>query len=445
MRAVFEGLKQLRRYPSAVAGLAIILVLVCIAVWTIIAIPYDEAVDQWRGDEKMWIEYPRNARPAWTNWFRKKKEPETIIVSSEGAERKENRTPGQGGDFDLALRFDYPYESFPSELNLFFTSRFREKNPFVQLSWETPDGRVFALGNLKLKKADRFAISVDAELQRKLGGKLPQTALFSDPASDPPRALPGKYTLRVRGVTFEDESSVEARLVVYGRVQGWAGTDHRRRDLMVALLWGVPVALGFGLLAAVGTTVTTLLIAATGVWFGKWVDGLIQRVTEVNMVLPLLPILIMIGTLYSTKIWWMLGAVIALGIFSVSVKVYRAMLLPVKNSAYIEAARAYGAGDFRIILRYLIPRVLPVLIPGFVSLIPTYVFLEASLAVLGLGDPILPTWGKVLNDAQANGALWKGYYYWVLEPCALLMLTGLGFAMLGFALDRIFNPRLRKI
>jgi peptide/nickel transport system permease protein len=93
----------------------------------------------------------------------------------------------------------------------------------------------------------------------------------------------------------------------------------------------------------------------------------------------------------------------------------------------------------------MIPRILPVLLPTFVTLIPTYVFLEASLAVLGLGDPSLPTWGKLLNAAQEQSALYHGFLYWVLEPAALLMLTGLGFAMLGFALDRVFNPRLRSV
>ena len=91
------------------------------------------------------------------------------------------------------------------------------------------------------------------------------------------------------------------------------------------------------------------------------------------------------------------------------------------------------------------PRILPLLIPGLVVLIPSFVFLEASLAVLGLGDPVLPTWGKVINDARTQGALFDGYYYWVIEPALLLMLAGLGFALVGFALDRIFNPRLREV
>ena len=93
----------------------------------------------------------------------------------------------------------------------------------------------------------------------------------------------------------------------------------------------------------------------------------------------------------------------------------------------------------------MVPRIVPLLIPTLVVLIPTFVFLEASLAVLGLGDPTLPTWGKVINDARTNGALYVGLYYWMLLPSLLLMLTGLAFALVGFSLDRLFNPRLRGL
>jgi peptide/nickel transport system permease protein len=195
----------------------------------------------------------------------------------------------------------------------------------------------------------------------------------------------------------------------------------------------------------VGTTVTTMIIAAIGVWYGGWVDETIQRVTEVNLILPVLPILIMIGTFYSKSIWLMLGVIILLSIFGSGIKSYRAVFLQVKESPYIEAAQAYGANNARIIMRYLVPRIVPLLIPQLVVLIPTFVFLEASLAVLGLGDPTIPTWGKVINEARTNGALYTGYYYWMLQPAILLMITGLGFAMVGFSLDRIFNPRLRGI
>jgi peptide/nickel transport system permease protein len=163
------------------------------------------------------------------------------------------------------------------------------------------------------------------------------------------------------------------------------------------------------------------------------------------MVLPGLNILIMVGTFYSRSIWLMLGVVILLNIFGAAIKTYRAVFLQEKEAHYIEAARAYGATNRRIIVRYLIPRIIPMMVPQLVVLIPAFVFLEAALAVLGLGDPVLPTWGKVINDANNNGALFQGQYYWILEPSALLMLTGFAFAMLGYSLDRIFNPKLRGL
>ncbi|AGA34001.1 Dipeptide transport system permease protein DppC [Thioalkalivibrio nitratireducens DSM 14787] len=443
MRPILEGLRQLARYPSALVGLLIIAALVGTAVFTVVTIPYGQALELWRGGE-VWRMHPVNARPVWVDRIAGGDLPRTQVISSRDAAT--DHEPFEGGSrVRIPLEFDYAHKGFPSELNLFLTSEFAEREPFVRLTWETPDGREFILGGRRLARDERISISQDWGLERRLG-RVPHVGLFAEPgAEDVPEALPGRYRLVLDAIVFEEQATIDADLVVYGRVHGLAGTDHQRRDLMVALLWGIPVALAFGLLAAVGTTVTTLVIAAAGVWYGGWVDAVIQRLTEVNIILPLLPVLVMVGTLYSTSIWVMLGVVIALGIFSAGIKMYRAMLLPIREAPYIEAARAYGAGNARIVLRYMIPRILPVLIPTFVTLIPSFVFLEASLALLGLGDPVLPTWGKVMNDAQTQSALYHGFYYWVLSPAALLMLTGLGFAMLGFALDRVFNPRLRAM
>jgi len=88
---------------------------------------------------------------------------------------------------------------------------------------------------------------------------------------------------------------------------------------------------------------------------------------------------------------------------------------------------------------------LPTIIPSLVLSVPDFVFLEAALAILGLGDPVAPTWGKIIDDAFSAGALYKGYFYWVLEPSFLLILTALGFALLGLSLDKIFNPRLKEV
>jgi peptide/nickel transport system permease protein len=163
------------------------------------------------------------------------------------------------------------------------------------------------------------------------------------------------------------------------------------------------------------------------------------------MILTFLPTIIMISMLYKITIWVLLLVVIGLSIFSIPVKNYRAMFLQVKEFPYIEAAQAYGASSLRIVLRYMLPRVLPTVIPYIVLSVPDFVFLEAALAILGLGDPLAPTWGKIIYDAYVNGALYKGRYYWVLAPSSMLIITSLSFATLGFALDKIFNPRLREI
>jgi peptide/nickel transport system permease protein len=446
MRSLQRNFQELLRYPSAIASLAIILLLLGISAYTLISIPYEEAIVLWRGGEDIWYQQPKNALPAWVNYFRREKLAETILVDStdESIVKKIEQSESGNNIITFSLPIEYIYDRFPQELSLYFKSTYSEKPPFVSVAMITPDGREVHLADFAIQAAYTYRASMDARLARRLGTQFPVDALFAIPESDPPTPLKGNYLLNFSVVTFEPDSNVEAELVVYGQVYGVAGTDHLRRDLKIALLWGIPVALSFGLLAALGTTFITMIIAAIGAWYSSWVDTLIQRITEINMVLPLLPILIMIGTFYSRSIWIILGITILLSIFGGGIKTYRAIFIQVREAPYIDAARAYGAGDLRIIFQYLVPRIVPLLIPDLVVLIPAFVFLEASLAVLGLGDPVLPTWGKIIQDAQANGAMYKGMYYWVLEPAILLMLTGLAFAMLGFALDRVFNPRLRE-
>jgi peptide/nickel transport system permease protein len=444
---ILRNLRQLRNYPSAIFGLIIIAGLLLLSLYAVITIPYSEAIRLWRGGEDIWAESPKNAWPVWSSWLSQKRQSRTIVLRSNSPGVEKTVTPGKQGTsgVDMTFTFDYPYDGFPPEMTLFLTSQHATKPPFIAMTWLTPDGRKIRIGEISPSASDSYRFGQDKSLQRKLGAATVEEGLFKDPKSDPPRPLKGQYQLKLEGVEFDPNTDLDAKLVVYGAVHGLAGTDQQRRDLMIALLWGTPIAISFGLLAAVGTTFTTLTIAAIGVWFGGRLDSGIQRVTEVNMILPLLPILIMIGTFYTRSIWALLGVVILFSIFGAGIKSYRAIFMQVRSSSYIEAAQAYGASHMRIVFRYLVPRVLPMVIPSLVILVPAFVFLEASLAVLGLGDPVLPTWGKVIQDANSKGALFNGYYYWILEPSMLLMLAGLAFAMVGFALDRVFNPRLREM
>ncbi len=456
LRSVF---REMARYPSAVVGLAIIVILIAASIYTVIAIPPDDVVKLWRGDEDDWIRNPRNAQPSWVNFLRKDKLPGNLVLDSRKA------VPGELGDASLSgetgmvtkraevvsegmieitilYAFDYSYAGYPQDLVIYYEAQYDEKLPLVSVDWRTPDGRELEIRTTSIVSGEEYRLSQDARLQRKLGDRRPERVLFTMPGTSVP--LKGTYELQISVFVFEEDADVDAEVVLFGQVYGLAGTDHRRRDLMVALLWGTPVALSLGFLGAVFSSLLSMVVAAVGVWHGGWMDEMIQRVTEVNMILPVLPLCITIYFLYSKNIWVVLALAIIFTAFGSAVKNYRAAFLQVREAPYIEAAQAYGAGNWRIIRRYLVPRIVPVLVPQLVILIPGYVFLEATLAILGVSDRTLPTWGKVVHDALSQGAF-QGHYYWVLEPIVLLMITGLAFAMFGFALDRILNPRLRQI
>jgi peptide/nickel transport system permease protein len=447
LNSLRTAFKQIVSYPSAMIGSVIILILVLISIYAIISIPRSEAVYLWRGGEAVWKQNPKNAFPIWTNWFREEKLPlsQQITTDDPGVTHEITELP-QGSNEIITITFDYTADDFPQDMAMYFVSDYESRNPFASVLWYTPDGREYRIFENGIETTHTYRFKQDTKLQRRLGGLSPEVGLFADPNIETPTVLKGTYTIVIDALNFEDEGSIaKVEFILHGKVHGWFGTDHFRRDLGIAMLWGTPIALSFGLIASLGSSVLSMVIAAIGVWWGGWVDDLIQRVTEVGINLPFLNILILIGTFYSRSIWTLLIVTVVLSIFSGAIKANRAIFLQTKEASYIEAAKAYGASNSRIIFNYLIPRIIPTLIPTLVLGVPTFVFLEATLAVLGLGDPVLPTWGKVIQEANNNGAVYNGYYYWILEPAVLLVITGLGFAMLGFALDRVFNPRLREI
>ena len=438
-----SSLQRLFYYPSAVLGAFVVFLLVFTAVYAMVKIPYGEAIRLWRGGEEVWYQNPKFAPPAWINLFSSKKYVESFAVKTSDGSLEKTVVSGDQDvtTYTMNYSFNFDYDYYPQEMIVYVTSTFAEKQPFISLEWLKPDGETVRIANLAVGQKHTYRFSQDEKLKTKLRTQDIIPVLFSLPEQNVPAK--GTYQLLITGTTFEPNSDIDVEFVLHGQVFGLAGTDHSRRDLVVPLLWGAPVALAFGLIASLGTAILTLVISAVGAWYGTWVDELVQRITEINLVLPFFSILILVGTFYSRSIWVILGATILLSIFTGAIKGYRSVFVQLKESPYIEAARAYGASNSRIVFFYLIPRMIPLLIPGLVLSVPAFVFLEAGLAVLGLGDPVLPTWGKMIEDANRNGALYRGYYYWILEPTVLLMVTGLGFAMLGFALDRVFNPKLR--
>ncbi|MCD6563325.1 MAG: ABC transporter permease [Thermoproteales archaeon] len=463
-------LREVLSYKSGLFGILLLIFLVVLSIVTIIAIPYNTAINLWRGEEGIWLENPKNAQPVWVKYIVGKNLPENIVLDSKkagmiGITKALTEIPGT--DFKkvyMEFTFTYDYDDFPSEVNIFFDAKYTKNAPILKIYIIKPGGIKVDLINYILRKPDdilylsinpivsqNLLIHASSVVGKQLEEELPiEMALFA--VEDESLAnvgtlkvLKGVYKIVIEGTLFGKESDVDAKVVIYGKVWGWAGTDHMRRDLGIALLWGTPVAMSFGLTASLMITILHLSIATISGYYGGWVDSLIQRLTEIYMIIPFLPFLIMIATFYKLDIWILLAVIIVLSIFGGGIKSTRALVMQIREYPYIEAAKVYGASNLRIIFLYIIPKILPPVIPGLIGAVPGYVFLEAGLSFLGLGDPYLPTWGKVINDAYNNGALYKGYYYWVLEPAFMLILTAFAFSFLGFALDKIVNPKLREV
>jgi peptide/nickel transport system permease protein len=453
-------LRELVGYPSAVVGLIIIVILIFGSIYAVVAMPYLEVGEQWYTEGLSGKYYiPKLAQPTWLNLLRKNDLLSTIVLTEqdEGAEKTVEMGSNGTSNVNITFTFDYPYGAIPEELLIDFTPLYDVKRPFAFMTWITPDGR-----EIELK-----ALSIPAEMRLDLADTIPGqarpnpflgdtsyvaeqvglgnpdlAALFIDPASESMAPLQGTYHLLIEAITFEDVSDLDAELVILGQVYGVSGTDFMRRDLLVPLLWGMPFALAIGLFGALLTTTASMVIAAAGVWFGGWVDAVIQRITEANMILPILALAVLFYAIFNVSLWTILGIIVVLNVFSSPTKAFRAAFLQIKEDPYIEAAQAYGVSNWRIILRYMMPRIIPVLIPQLVALIPAFVFLEATLGLFNIKS-MYPTWGKVIFQALKYGASWGSRYY-VLGPIFLLLLTGFAFAMIGFALDRILNPRLRE-
>lgn len=453
--------QELRRYPSAIFGLVVIIILLAGSIYAVIALPYDQVgkdYEQKRMEGRSYI--PRTASPAWTNIFNDPPKLSTLIMDPFSKEAKVSTLTLDNGWIEktITFSFDYQYKEIPSEIFLYFFPIYSQKAPFVTLEWKYPDGRTLELKRTIAEAGSSYDFETSIQPFEILK-KYPEwkswffysgqfTGVYTTPAFELLFAEPGSslavpqhgiYQLSVKSLIFEPGGDFMTQFVLLGQVYGLVGTDYSRRDLMVPLFWGMPFALFIGLLGSLITTLVAMLLPTIGVWYGGWVDNLIQRLSEVNMVLPGLTIAVLANVLFNINIWVILGIVIIINAFGSPLKIIRSALLQAKEAPYIESARSYGASNFRIISHYLLPRIMPVLIPQLVTQVPSFIFWEATLGFFNIKSNY-PTWGRIIYDGLSRGALY-GSPFWVLEPIFLLLLTSLAFAMLGSALERVLNPR----
>lgn len=222
------------------------------------------------------------------------------------------------------------------------------------------------------------------------------------------------------------------------------GTNDIGQDILSELIYGARVSLLVGAVAALVALVIGTTVGLLAGYYPRRFGPLLMRLVDVILVLPFLPLLIILAAYLGRNL---LNTTLIIGvlIWAGSARVIRAQVLTITRQEYVEAARALGARDRHILLRHILPQVLLLAIGQFVQATSAAILLEASLSFLGLGDPLQKSWGSVLYWAQVRGAfLTPAWLWWVLPPGLLIGAASLGFAMIGFALEQIINPRLRQ-
>jgi peptide/nickel transport system permease protein len=224
----------------------------------------------------------------------------------------------------------------------------------------------------------------------------------------------------------------------------WLGTTQTGQDVFAQLVASTRNTLVIAALAATIATVVSVAVGVGGGFAGGVFDEGLSLLSNVVLVIPQLPLVIVIAAYVHGTGVWSLILVIALTSWAASARILRAQTLSLRSRDYVLAARAYGERAARIIAVEIIPNQLPIIVSQFIYAAIAAILTQASLSFLGLADPSQLTWGNMLFFAQNDSALSSGAWWWFIPPGLCIALVGTGLAMANFGLDEFLNPRLRS-
>lgn len=223
----------------------------------------------------------------------------------------------------------------------------------------------------------------------------------------------------------------------------WLGTDDLGKDVFAGIVIGSRISLLVGLAA---TLISMFIGAAIGIasgYYGRTVDTLLMRFTDIFLVIPWLPLMLVMAALLGPS----LGNIIfVIGItgWAGTARIIRSQTLSIKERPYVERARAIGSGDLHIMAHHILPNVFPLIFANTILVAAVAIISETTLSFLGMGDPTRLSWGMMLHFAFDMGGISFGAWWWLIPPGVCVVLVVLGFTFVGYALDEVLNPKLRR-
>lgn len=226
------------------------------------------------------------------------------------------------------------------------------------------------------------------------------------------------------------------------------GTNDIGQDIFSEMIYGTRVSLTIGFAAAFFTVIIGTLIGVVSGFLGGVVDEVLMRFTDVVMILPSIPLMILLMALFGKQSFLIMILILSVMGWTGTARLVRSSTLSIKERIYVEAAKAIGAGDRHIITKHILPNVSPLIMATMIYQVAGAMMSEAGLAFLGLGDPSHKSWGMILHYAETSGGWYAnmGYpaWWWIIPPGLCVALTVASLVLIGQAMEEIINPRLRR-
>lgn len=222
------------------------------------------------------------------------------------------------------------------------------------------------------------------------------------------------------------------------------GTTQTGQDVLSQLVNGARTSLVVGFVAGIIATALSVIFGVTAGYLGGAADEGISMLSNIFLVIPALPLLIVLASYLTAKGPLTIGLVISVTGWAWGARVLRSQTLSMRKRDFVEAARASGESPIRIIFAEILPNELAIVASSFIGTVIYAIITEASLAFLGLSDVTMTSWGTMLYWAENNNALLVGAWWWFVPPGLCIALVGAGLALVNFGIDELTNPRLRN-